>query len=135
MQQGHVPNECRAVAFTEAIDLVLHHADEANSRAVVDLYAAPISLIALSEDSKAEESTRRAARDLIAQAFERDTNNLNLALQQLSYLSTRNNAKWKERTRAQRDAKPGTDAAKAIPPVDTFYNDLATKKLSRGRDL
>ncbi len=61
MQQGHVPNECRAVAFTEAIDLVLNHSDEANSRQVVDLYATPISQIALAKDSKSDESTRRAA--------------------------------------------------------------------------
>ncbi|KAJ1026701.1 hypothetical protein NDA16_002299 [Ustilago loliicola] len=118
MQQGHVPNECRAVAFTEAIDLVLNHADEANSRQVVDLYAAPITQIALAEDSKADESTRRAARDLIAQAFQRDATNLLQALEKLSSLSTRNNHKWKERTRAQRDSKP-------VVSVETFYEDAA----------
>ncbi|SPO25746.1 related to SEN1 protein [Ustilago trichophora] len=121
MQQGHVPNECRAVAFTEAIDLVLNHADEASSRQVVDLYAAPIAQIALAEDSKADESTRRAARDLIAQAFERDAKTLMRALIKLSSLSTQNNAKWKERTRAQRDNKP-------VVSVEAFFQETARQE-------
>lgn len=118
MQQGHVPSECRAVAFNEAIDLVLNHADEANSRQVVDLYASPISQLALAEDSKADESTRRAARDLIARAFERDANNLLQALEKLSSLSSRNSVKWKERARALRDSKP-------VATVDAFYEETA----------
>ncbi|EST05413.1 Helicase Sen1, N-terminal [Kalmanozyma brasiliensis GHG001] len=118
MQQGHVPNECRAVAFTEAIDLVLNHSDEANSRQVVDLYAAPISQIALAKDSKSDEATRRAARDLIAQAFERDAKTLMRALTKLSSLSHNNNSKSKERSRAQRDNK------QLVSP-DVFYQEIA----------
>lgn len=105
MQQGHVPAECRAVAFTEAIDLVLNHSDEANSRQVVDLYAAPISRIALADDNKSDQSTRSAARDLIAQAFARDAETLMRALFRLSTISSSNNVKWKERTRALRDKR------------------------------
>ena len=118
MQQGHVPIECRAVAFTEAIDLVLNHSDEPNSRQVVDLYAASITQIALITDTKSDESTRRAARDLISKAFERDAQNLSRALVKLSSLSTSNNLKWKERTRAQRDGK-------SVVTVEVFYNEIA----------
>ncbi|SJX63016.1 related to SEN1 protein [Sporisorium reilianum f. sp. reilianum] len=120
MQQGHVPKECRAVAFTEAIDLVLNHSDDANSRQVVDLYAASISQIALSIDTKADEPTRRAARDLIAQAFERDAQTLSRALINLSSISNNNSLKSRERTRAQRQGKP-------VTAPEPFYDELARR--------
>lgn len=118
MQHGHVPNECRTVAFTEAIDLVLHHSDQTNSRQVVDLYAAPISQIALADDAKSDQSTSRAARDLIIQAFERDANTIMQALLKLSSLSSSNSLKYKERLRAQREKK-------SLPPAESFYQELA----------
>ncbi|SNX84511.1 related to SEN1 protein [Melanopsichium pennsylvanicum] len=121
MQQGHVPYESRAVAFTEAIDLILHHADEANSRHIVDLYAAPISHIALVQDAKVQESTRVAALDLISQIFERDAKTLMKALVKLSMLSNQNNIKWKERTRAQREKKPFTS-------VEAFFQRAARQE-------
>ncbi|TKY85896.1 hypothetical protein EX895_005437 [Sporisorium graminicola] len=117
MQQGHVPKECRAVAFTEAIDLVLSHSDEANSRQVVDLYAASISQIALSIDTKADDPTRHAARNLIAQAFERDVQTLSRALVKLSSLSHSNNNKSRMRARAQRDGK-------SVAAAETFYDEV-----------
>ncbi len=125
MQQGHVPTDSRAVAFTEAIDLVLHHADQHNSRQVVDLYAAPITQIALAKDSKADDATRRAARDLIAQAFERDAANLVSALEKLSALSARNNSLRREKFRGLQNAKSSSELAKLKAASTAFYDDLA----------
>ncbi|PWY99732.1 hypothetical protein BCV70DRAFT_161805, partial [Testicularia cyperi] len=123
MQQGHVPNECRAVAFTEAIDLVLNHADDVTSRQVVDLYATTIANLALADDAaaKTDAATRRAAQQLIIRAFDRDSRSLVRAVEALSTISMRNNQRWKNRSRAARNSKTSSQA----PSPSAIYEEAA----------